>query len=231
MAIGILAGPTPEGTGTAALTSAAFTPPDKCLVVVLVAAGWSSTNPAAVTITDSGSHSWTKGPTAAGTTSNGGLAAVWWTYFDTSPGSITVTATFSNLGTGGGTMMDVWPLTGAAKIQTGAGSGTATRAASTDGSVSVTATVLGSFILGISDGATNQQTLTVNANTSLSAQYNDTTDNVSMVSWEAKNFSFPGAITLGGTWAAAEDTNVAALEILPALYGPIQIVSSYSGYH
>lgn len=231
MAIGVLAGPTKTGTGTTAITSSAFTPPDKCLVVVLAAAGWSSTHPVTLALTDSGSHTWTTRASISGATSNGGAAYIFSSYFATSPGSITLTLTATGFGTGGGLMLDAWPLTGCAPSQTGAASATASRT-STDGTITLTSTLSGSMILGVNDDATSSTTFTVNGNTTQSFLFNDTTDNVGMVSWDGSFFTgIPGSVTYGGTWGATADNNIAVLEVLPLITGPIQLVAPTNSYH
>lgn len=235
MAIAIPTTTVKTGTGITAITTSAFTPPDQSLVAVMCAAGWSgsATPRVTMTVTDSGSHTWTAPVTATGTTSNGGAAGVRHCYFATSPGSITVTITYANFGAStGGTYCDVWVLTGAAASQTGAATASSNLASSTDGTLSITTTKQGSLILGIGNDATNQQNLTANGNTTKHDQFNDATDNVSMAAWYGTNFTVtPGAITVGGTWAAAGDINNAALEILPATWGPIQVVGLANSYH
>lgn len=233
MAIGILTAPLQEDVGIGNSTTTAFTPVDKSLVVVMAAAGWSGTSAISMSVSDSGSHTWTQGPVAIGATNNsGGGAGIWYHYFPTSPGSITITVTYAGFAANtGGRFVDVFQLTGAAQDQSGAGSATAVT--SSGGQISVTTTKLGSLVMGVENDAISAATFTANSNTNLDTLDTDTTDGVSMVGWYAKFFSgTPGAVTYGGTWSAGTDPpNIAALEILPALYGPIQIVSSYSGYH
>lgn len=233
MALAFLSAPLQEDTGIGNSTTTAFTPVDKSLVVVCAAAGWSGTTAISMAVSDSGSHTWTQGALAIGATNNsGGGAGIWYCYFPISPGSITITVTYTGFATGtGGRFVDVFQLTGAAQNQSGAGS--ATRITAADGTISVTTTKLGSLVMGVENDAITAAALTANANTNIDTQDTDTTDGVSMVAWYAKFFSgIPGAVTYGGTWSSSTDLpNIAALEILPALYGPIQIVSSYNSYH
>lgn len=235
MAIATLAGPaTGENAGTANITTASFTPPDKSYVVLLVSAGWCPTPPVTVSITDSGSHTWTKRVHAANTVANnGGLADIWTCYFPTSPGAITVTATFSSgFSGGGGGFIDTWVLSGCDPVQTGSGTASSTPTSVTDAQLTVATTRQGSWVLGLSDNSTHNDTWTPNANTNTDIVYADTTDNIAIAAWVLKNVTgAPGNVTYGGSWATAATTNNAALEILPAVYGPIQIVSSFSSFH
>ncbi len=234
MIVSLSVGPaTIENAGTANVTTAAFTPPDKSYVVLVVGAGWCPTPPVTVTITDSGSHTWTQRVHAANTvTNNGGLIDIWTCYFATSPGSITVTATYSSgFSGGGGGFIDTWVLSGCDANQSSSATASSTPN-STDATLTVATTRLGSWVLGASGNSTRNDTWTPNANTNTDILYADTTDNIAIAAWILKNATgLPGNVVYGGTWTSTAVTNNSALEIIPAIYGPIQVVSLFSSYH
>jgi hypothetical protein len=216
-------GPIGAGSGTP-VSTAAFSPPSGSLLLAMVVGGWGS-SAGGITVTDSGSHTWTVGAVATGTGTNKGVAAIVYTYLSSAPGSITVSAAFT--GGGGGRLLDVRVLTGAAASQTGAATASTVRAtASTAGTVSVTPTVVGSQIYGASDDPDTNATFTANGATTILTNYADTTDNVHMVSWKATatTTTTGSPITYGGTWGSAQTSNTVAFEVLPAT-GP----TTYAG--
>jgi hypothetical protein len=215
-------------TGTSgACTTASFTPPVGSLLVALVAGGWGSGSLMDASVTDSVGGTWAAGPNAQGTsTSARGVAKIFTRYLTTAPGAMTVSATFTNLG--GGRMLAVRVVTGAASSQVGAGSNTRIDAAgSTNGALTVPLTVAGSWVYGISDNCSINEALTPNAATSIltNGDYNDTTDTVRLVAWCSANPTTAGNVgtspTFGGTWPAVERSNTAALEVLPSTSTPI----------
>lgn len=210
------------GTGTTTpLTSPSFSPPSGSLVLVLAGAGWSNTGTVGMTVTDSGSHTWTNPVTCIGHVSgNGGGVGIWYSYFASAPGSITVSVAYTGLVAGsGGRMLRVVVLDGAASSQAGAGTASNSYNATT-GTVSVTTTTTGSLVWGVSDDTTSNHSWTPNAATTTDSTYNDSTDVVSLVSWKATSATgTPGATTLGGTWSGSGNTNQCAFEVLPASGG------------
>lgn len=209
-------------TGTSgACTTASFTPPAQSLLVALVAGGWGSGSLMDASVTDSVGGTWTAGPNAQGTASAArGVAKIFTRYLTTAPGAMTVSATFTNLG--GGRMLAVRVLTGAASSQAGAGSNTRVDATgTTNGALTVPLTVTGSWVYGISDNCSINEALTPNAATTIvaSGDYNDTTDTVRLVAWRSASATTSAAVgtspSFGGTWPTADKSNTAALEILP----------------
>lgn len=217
--------PVAHGTGTASpLASASFTPTDGTLVIVLAAAGWSGATQANITVSDTGSHTWFNPVIAKGTSGNGGTAGIFYTYIARSSGAIVVNTAFSGFSSGsGGRFADILLLWGAASDQSSAATASKISTTGLDGTFSITTTKRNSWIFGVSDDATNAATWTPNGNTSVDNQYNDpTTDNITSVSWYANFYSgAPGAVTMGGTWAANGSTNhttqQCAFEVLPAI--------------
>lgn len=70
-----------------------FSPPGKSLMLALVTAYTQSAGAPSLSVSDSGSHTWTLGPSRA----NGRLlSAIYYTYLTSAPGSITMTATDSS---------------------------------------------------------------------------------------------------------------------------------------
>lgn len=213
--------PTPvTTTGTTNPTTASFSPPANSLLVAMVGGGWASAKSTSATISDSGGHTWnvgcqTNGSNATGTA--GGCAYVFWTYLTSAPGAITVSAAFTNLS--GGTLLDVRVLNGAASQQLGGGIGSqqVTGNVQTGANVAVPLSAAGSLVYGVIDDNNHNDVITAVAGTTLLKNYNDTTDSVSLASFQlATPASGPGTVTVGGTLAANAANNVAAMEIIPA---------------
>lgn len=214
-------------------TSPSFTPPANSLVVASVAAGWSGATQAVISLSDSGSHSWSNPIKATGTSSNGGTASIFTSYFATSPGSITVSAAYSGFSSGsGGEYMSIWVLMGAKASQAGAGTASKLTTTGLDGTFPITTTKQGSWVFGISDDSTNAATWTPAAGVSNDPQYNDATDSITAVAWYSTTIPSPGAWTMGGTWAANGSSNhttqQCALEILPADDLPLRPVIMFT---
>lgn len=104
-----------HGVGTSASTStASFSPPAKSLLVACVTAITQAGAPS-LSVSDSGSHTWTLGPSRA----NGGVkSAIYYSYLAIAPGSITVTAADSS-GNTGLVHLTVRVLDGCTSTQTG----------------------------------------------------------------------------------------------------------------
>jgi hypothetical protein len=209
-------------TSTKTIASVSFSPPANSMLVALVGGGWgnSATNAMVASVTDSTSGTWTAGPSAAGTdTAARGVAAIFYRYLPSAPGSITVTASITNMC--GGRLLAVRVLNGAASTQSGAGSASVINAATASGTVNVTTTVTGSQVYGINDDSGSNTAYTASGSTSVlsgtpNGDFNDTADAIRLVAWKATNTTgTPGATTLGVTWATATKNNVVALEVLP----------------
>lgn len=217
----------------ASVTSASFTPPPGSLVVVLAVAGWSGATQAVITCSDSGSHTWTNSVKATGTSSNGGTASIFQSYFATSPGPITVSTGYSGFASGsGGIFMDFAVLMGAAANQSGAATNSKLSTTGLDGTFSLTTTKKNSWIWGCSDDSTNGAVWTPASGVNQWSQWNDVAtppagDNVTMTSWYVI-CTTTGSYTVGGTYAANGATNhttqQCAVEILPASDLPIKPV-------
>jgi hypothetical protein len=210
-----------QQTGSGVSTTASFSPPSSSLLVALVSGGWGNTALMTAAVTDSTGGTWTAAATAAGTnTGLRGIAAVFYRYLPTAPGAMTVSATFTGLQ--GGRELAVRVLNGAASSQAGAGAGSQVNGtATTAGTVSVTTTVAGSVVYGIADNPNANNAYTPNAATSVltgtpTGVFADATDSIRLVAWKATNVTVtPGATTLGGTWTAAANSNIAAFEVIP----------------
>lgn len=209
-------------------SSATFTPPAGSLVVVMAVAGWSGSTQAVITCSDSGSHTWTNSIKATGTSTNGGTASIFQSYFATSPGPITVSTGWSGFASGsGGIFMDFAVLLGAAASQAGAGTGSKLSTTGVSGTFSLTTTKVNSWIWGCAGDSTNGAVWTPTSGNNQWSQWNDSTDNVTMVSWDVL-CSTVGTYTIGGTYATNGATNhttqQCAVEILPASDLPIRPV-------
>jgi hypothetical protein len=210
-----------QQTGSGVSTTASFSPPSSSLLVALVAGGWGNTALMTAAVTDSAGGTWTPGATAAGAnTGLRGIAGVFYRYLPTTPGAMTVSVTFTGLQ--GGRELAVRVLNGAASSQAGAGTGSQVNGtATTAGTVSVTTTVAGSVVYGIADNPNANNAYTPNAATSVltgtpTGVFADATDSIRLVAWKATNATVtPGATTLGGTWTAAANSNIAAFEVIP----------------
>lgn len=206
-----------SSSATSTLTTASFSPPAGALLVACAAAIYSSGSNATITVSDSGSHSWSTGINVAGH----GTVQITRCQLTTAPGSITVSAAWANLT--GDSYLGVTVLTGAATSQTGAGTGSLnTGSGSTNGVVSVTTTQVGSWVFGMADDWSFTAALTPNSATTLiTPAFTDSTNGCYAVSWRSTSATTtPGATNYGGTYGSSATTVNAALEILPALAGP-----------
>lgn len=208
------------GSLTGNLTTASFSPPVGSLLVALVGGGWSNASMNA-TLSSTAGLVWTQAvimrPTVYGP--GGGMTAIYWAYVPTAPGSMTVTASYTNLG--GGRMLAVRVLTGANSSQVGAATaGNAYNSNTSTPSVSLTTTKPGSWVFAIADNTNGNGTFTPNGSTSVISDYNDTnaSDIVHLVSmkYNANPIATPSTVTLGGTWSPAWPASIAAMEVLPA---------------
>ncbi|MGH7748084.1 MAG: hypothetical protein ACREQ5_25500, partial [Candidatus Dormibacteria bacterium] len=189
-----------------------FSPPANSLLIALVAC-YSSGSNGAITVTDSGGHTWTKSVESIGHTT----VAIWQCQLTTAPGSITVTAHYSN--NAGDEYLAVRVLNGAGTSQTGAGTAVhLVTSATTADTYSLTTTQTGSVVYGITDNWATTDSITPNAATTLltGSDFTDTPNGAYIVCWKSTSATgTPGATTFGGTWAAAVTDGNVALEILP----------------
>lgn len=214
--------------GATSYTTASFSPPANSLICVLVTAAkpfpTSGSVVTSVVVTDSGSHTWTAGPSVYGpgpAVEDCGVAVVSYCYFPTAPGAITVTATF-DVSVSQRVQVATRVLTGAAATQTGAGSNTklvAKASKTTDGTISVTTTVVGSLVFGIAGGIDPLGGSISHSVIGGTSQI--TTNGVSLAnttSWKQTTATTtPGATTFGGNWSVASAMAIAALEMLPVV--------------
>jgi hypothetical protein len=203
---------------TSPITSPLFSPPANSLLVALVGGGWGSTLPTSAVVTDSLGNTWSVVAVQPGTVAGaGGVALIALRYFTAAPGSMTVSAAYTNLS--GGSQLDVRVLNGAASDQSAGAIGLAQYKTNNNAAtVSITTTRAGSRVYGVTDQTNQSFTLTPNAATSILTQFLDSTDAISITSWKAANAtSTPGVTTLGGNWGAGSyESNIATFEILPA---------------
>jgi hypothetical protein len=204
-------------------TTASFTPPAGSLLVAMAISGRSSgALQTAITITSSPAQTWTVAANAQGAgADNGGTAQIAYTYLAAAPGATTVTASMTNVSSGRSFLVKV--ITGAAVSQSGAGVNTRVQATiSTDGTISVTTTAPGSLVYGASDAIDGNSALTLNGATTLLNDFSNTTQASRYTHWKSAAVTVtPGATTLGGTYAAARKSSIAALEILQVIPPPI----------
>ncbi|MGH7743298.1 MAG: hypothetical protein ACREQ5_00550 [Candidatus Dormibacteria bacterium] len=170
-----------------------------------------------MTVSDSGSNTWTNPVIAAGVTTDGGVSAVYYHYFVTAPGSMTVSVAYAGWGSGGGgRQVAVLVLIGAASNQAAGATAKLLATTGTTGTVSITTTTTGSWVFGASSDVISNDSWTANASTQADNNYSDSTDLVTLVAWDALALTTtPGATTLGGTWGVSTESNQCAFEVLP----------------
>lgn len=197
-----------SATSSSTVTTASFTPPANSLVLVMVATATAGPIPA-ISMSDSGSHTWTAGPAK---TDIGYVAtAHYWCYFAASPGPITITA--GNSPGTGDIYLTVRVLTGASPVQNGATIAVADDTATTSPLVPITTTTPGSvpyFTAAVLGGGT----LTPNANTTNVAA-NTTSDDLAM--GRAPATVTPGTETVGWSISSATYWVMSGMEILPSV--------------
>jgi hypothetical protein len=203
---------------TTTVTSASFTPLATSLIVAIgICGNTTGTGTLTAPITDSLGSTWTLLKRA--NTAGGGSAEVWGLDSGASPSARTVTVT----GTGGanaiGVALCVKVLVGAKPATTVAGaSNSITGTAYT---IALTSTTIGAMVVGALVDNQVAGALTVNTNTTVWQSVSDTTDTEKYGAWRAITLvSTPGALTYGYTNTAADNQNIAAVELLPALLVP-----------
>lgn len=206
-----------SGTGT----TASFTPPANSLVVVMV------TN---VTSNNYGSQTFTVADSAAGsyalrvlrgpTDGEGIYAGIFWRYYTTSPGAITVTAHSSDTTHNGVVCLTTQVLTGASSTQTGATAANGNATYTVTGNI--TTTQAGSWVYccaAMNTGGSNTYTM-VAGETSLQNLVRTTQEAGDYLACrETAATGTPGQITMG--WTASPNVPnwaEATAEILPAPY-------------
>ncbi|MDB4872540.1 MAG: hypothetical protein JWL97_3544 [Gemmatimonadales bacterium] len=203
------------------VTTAAFNPPAQSLILALVVCDGSATAGAAtITITDSGSNSWSNLTTSAVSAPGvGGCAQASCFYTPTALSGYTVTATATAPGTSNkGVLLTVKVLTGAAtaSIQF-RGAFASAGGASINPSLPITTKQQGSIVYGSIIDFTTNAVLTPNGVTSVITQHQNTTQAETYASFRVTNATVAaGAVTSGFTNAAA-GYNLQLTEILPAV--------------
>lgn len=200
---------------SATATTASFSPPAKSLVVIHVTIGFDANTPSppSFTVADSGSTSYTAGPTGY----DGGATGVWLFshYYATAPGAITVTAT--RTGQLGAAMFFVktWVLTGSTASQTGAASASAHAQTGTGISGSITPTQPNSWVM---VGGASGSNIALNAAGGLTqdTSWADSGDGEATASGHLV-VSSVAAQSPGWTVASNIFWSWAALEVLPAV--------------
>lgn len=201
----------------ASVTTASFSPPAGSLVVAMVASGWDNVGTSTISISDSsGGGSWSDVTEVEMSTGDRGASAVGVKYFASAPGSITVTASFTN--NEGGRYLAVKVLTGAASNQSGAAS--VTRAypvrpgdTTTDRTENITVSE-GSAVYGTLHNNYGDYSFTMNGNTTLINKGGNGSDFVSYASVRSTDLSLSaGTVEIGGTTNSTTGS-VAIREIL-----------------
>jgi hypothetical protein len=212
-------------------TTATFSPPANSLIVALVSLDGNGSTPTTGTVTDSGSHTWTRLIRANATGGVGGAAEVWVLYTSTGLTNITVTVTATG-GTTPGGQLAVKVLLGASSTQTGATATVASNSATA--SASITTTVTASWVYGAVINWANSTAYTANGSTTLIAGHSDTTNGDWYGAHKATAATgTPGATTLGFTNTAAA-VNLAMAEILASTAAPAIAppqISQYGSFH
>lgn len=238
MAIAEVAGPSPafktSDTGTP-LTSAAFTPPDGSLVLVLTAEGWSNSGTTTIATTSSNGGTWTNAAVSNNSPSAyRGAAYVTYRYFATSPGSITVTSTASYGGSNHNTFLQSIVVLTGVDATTPIGNTAAVTIGSTTSSTtafttSLTTTVAGSRVYGAgSNGSASNDMTGVSGFQNIDV-YNNTGE-FAVTGKSSSDTVTPGATTVGWTSASTGGAGVIAFaEILPGVTGPVDKPVTDSG--
>lgn len=224
------------GTGTAALTTASFSPPAGSLLVALIGGGWSNSR-ITTAITDSVGGTWTPGVIANDITGDNfyGYAAVYLRYLPSAPGAMTVTATYSGFsGSGaGGRQLAVRVLTGASSVQTGAATAKLALDSSTSSlTASIATTTAGSVVFGVADDARRAETMSASANTSLCSAnggtnpFSSSFDTVTLAAFKQTSATgSPGSLSLGVSLSASSNQGeIALFEVIPTGGTPVSKV-------
>lgn len=197
-----------------ARTSDSFTPQANAAIFVVVGLADNGSVPSA-TVTDSLSNSYTL--LSANDTPNSNLTAVYWNYYTTSPGSITVTVHSTNSSNGG--MFEVLNYLGASPVQNG---NVFAIARPTAGTIQGPLTVgSGNIAIGAGSNWNGSTALTALANTTIAGHFEDTGDGDSYS-------SFTSATTGTNTYGYTDSTigSFLAIEIIGGGTPLIDVLSS-----
>ena len=215
------------------LASTSFTPPANSLVVVGITTAGNTASGNNVASVSDGTNTYTALANAFQAANL--TTAISCHYYATSPGAITVTATFVNNPSQGQCMMCI-VLTGAAATQTGAvathGAGAQEAASGATPSVTVNATAAGSLILaqeanfsvGVAPTPSGDQSTTFNGHT---AVYN-IFGNGYWTQYEPTLTTGPGNVTISDTAPTNLDIAMCGAEILAASSGTPTVTTSDS---
>lgn len=196
---------------TATVTTASYTPPDNCLLVAYCSMGNGLGSASSLgAVTDSLGGSWTR--LAGEASASGGVAEIW--ARDVVTGAA-MTVTYDPGGAGASGLDIFVEAFGRAAAVSGQPGATATNAGGTGYAVSITTTVTGSRVVGALGRASDAQTVTPNAATTLIGQVNGASGDTAALFRAAFNTSTPGATTLGFTNAPAGVNRIALVEIVP----------------
>jgi hypothetical protein len=219
-------------TGTGTFTSVSFSPPANSLLVAMVAAEWAaSASVTTIAVTDSSDSNATtwSGVFTDDTTGDGGASGVAYRYFPTAPGSMTVRSAYTNF-SGGGRLMVIKVLTGAAANQVGA-SVQSPVAGGTDYSASITTIGSGSIVYGAASMNNNHASMTGNGSTTIILAHNNSTDNCGGAAFKSTNpTGTPGSATIGGTYSTGSGGSLTLLEVLPE-FSAVQELATFTAVH
>lgn len=215
--------PVPVHATTRTATTASFTPASGTLLVALVSVDGAATASTSSVMSDSVAGAWTllkrQNTNVSGLL--GGASEVWCRYLVTSPGSMTVTSTWSATGLNGGNLT-VRSLLGCDPTQNGATAGNG--GSSVAPSAAITPTVLSSWVYGAILDYTSAASMTANAITTLIDQFQDSTNGDTWANFKATAATAALSATTYGFTNANAAYNTAMAEILPLAGGggPVQ---------
>ena len=209
------------GGGTGNLFCPNFSPPAGSLLIALCGAGNGSAT-TSISVTDSTGGTWTLAGQAQGASPHFGCAAVYYRYLTTAPGSMNVTASFTNLG--GGRYLAVRVLTGVSPTQNSATHGGSVITSASNPTATVNTTASGSYLYGIAvDNGANDTLSAPSGAVTLIDNFQDSGDACAVGSVRtAACTATPGSQAIGVA-NGAHGGLVAYMEVLPATTSaPIQ---------
>lgn len=208
-----------------ALTSNSFTPPSGSLVIVMASWGYTiDFTSTSFTCSSSDGGTWTTGVSRS--TSGGYSVYLFYRYYATSPGAITVTTTVSAAGGGKANFQDVRVLTGAASSQAGAATASALTTGTAD-NTSITTTTVDSVVYGLGNDQSGTSVLSPVSNFSTINVF-DSANPVYIASGKRIATVTPGSVTVGWTGSTNTPGAVAFFEVLPTA-GPVTKNGSDTG--
>lgn len=223
-------------TNVVTITSNSFSPPANSLLAIFLNLNGTSPTATGFTMTDSlGSHLTYTSTVSVALGTNHSYAQIWLAPVVTAPGSMTVTANWTNA-TAYTNSLAVIVLTAAATTQTGAATGSSTSGTAALPSASLTTTQPGSLVLGCVSNYSNAtaptipvgQTDVFNSNTMFSGN-----DTCSWVQGNTATTPSSGTLVTLNDTAPSVDYAMVVLEILagsspPVLTGPPPLVVGQS---